>query len=92
MLVGIFTLLAASRAPAAPADPITDLRATPAALTLVNPQRPHSLIVQARTKGGYDLDHTATATDRSATNNVNLRLTPRRAVGTRLLLAWLAAP
>ncbi len=57
LLIFACALLAASRSLAAPADPITDLRATPAAVTLVNPQRPHSLIVQARTKGGYDLDH-----------------------------------
>ncbi|GDY22482.1 surface protein [Verrucomicrobiota bacterium] len=67
----LFITLGYLRALAAPApDPITDLRATPATVTLVNPQRPHSLIVQARTKGGYDLDHTATATYRSSNDQI----------------------
>ncbi|MEN9573148.1 MAG: hypothetical protein RL514_1003 [Verrucomicrobiota bacterium] len=65
-------LLAAFRLSAAPApDPVVgDLIATPASLTLVHAQRPHSLVVMARTKGGYDVDFTGTATFRSSNEKV----------------------
>ncbi len=60
-----FSLLAA---PAA--DPVTEVRVTPSSLTLVNAQRPHSLVVMARTKGGYDVDLTGKATFRSSSEKV----------------------
>ena len=57
---------------AAPApDPIVgDLTVTPSFLTLVHAQRPHSLVVMARTKGGYDVDFTGSATFRSSNEKV----------------------
>ena len=65
-------LLAALPLTAAPApDPIVgDLTATPSSLTLVHAQRPHSLVVMARTKGGYDVDFTGSATFRSSNEKV----------------------
>ena len=54
LLTFLCPLLAALRLSAAPApDPIIgDLTVTPSFLTLVHAQRPHSLVVMARTKGG----------------------------------------
>jgi hypothetical protein len=47
---------------AASADLIGDLHVTPSAVTLSHLQRPHSLLVSARTKDGYDVDLTSSAT------------------------------
>ncbi len=55
---------------APPRDLTGDLRLTPSAVTLVHRQRPHSILVQARTKGGYDVDLTGAATFRSGNEKV----------------------
>ena len=65
-----FLLAAANTFASPPADLVGDLRVAPSALALVHAQRPHSLVVQARTKGGYDFDFTSTATYRSSDDKI----------------------
>src|SRR4051812_32924647 len=48
-----------------PPDLTGDLQLTPAAVTLTNVQRPHSILVRGRTKGGYDVDLSLDSTFRS---------------------------
>jgi len=53
-----------------PQDLTGDLEVTPASVTLTHPQRPHSVLLRGRTKGGYDVDLTADATLRSSDEKV----------------------
>ena len=53
-----------------PQDLTGDLEVTPASVTLTHPQRPHSVLLRGRTKGGYDVDLTADATLRSSDDKV----------------------
>jgi hypothetical protein len=53
-----------------PQDLAGDLEVTPSSVTLTNPQRPHSVLLRGRTKGGYDVDLTADATLRSSNEQV----------------------
>jgi Protein of unknown function (DUF1553)/Protein of unknown function (DUF1549) len=53
-----------------PQDLTGDLEVTPSSVTLTDPQRPHSVLLRGRTKGGYDADLTADATLRSSNEKV----------------------
>ena len=57
-------------AAAVPPDLTGDLQATPASVTLTHLERPHSVLVRGRTKGGYDVDLTSDATFRSSDDKV----------------------
>ncbi len=52
------------------ADIVGDLQLTPATVKLTHPLRPHSLLVQARTKDGYDVDFTGSATFTSSDEKI----------------------
>src|ERR1700676_1672106 len=66
----LFLLLPCWAAAAALPPDLTDLQATPPAVTLTDTQRPHSVLVRGRTQGGYDVDLTADATFRSSDEQV----------------------
>lgn len=53
-----------------PSDLTGDLQATPASVTLTHPERPHSILVRAHTKGGYDIDLTADTKFQSANEQI----------------------
>jgi hypothetical protein len=53
-----------------PPDLTGDLQLTPAAVTLSNVQRPHSILVRGRTKGGYDVDLSLDSTFRSSDEKI----------------------
>lgn len=53
-----------------PPDLTANLEATPSAVTLTNRERPHSILIRGRTRGGYDVDLTADATFRSDNEKV----------------------
>ena len=55
---------------AIPADLTGNLELTPPSVTLTNLERPHSVLVRGRTKGGYDVDLTADATFRSSDDKI----------------------
>src|ERR1700759_1196233 len=55
---------------AIPADLTGNLELTPPSVTLTNLERPHSVLVRGRTKGGYDVDLTADATFRSSADKI----------------------
>jgi hypothetical protein len=55
---------------AIPADLTGELEATPSSVTLTNRERPHSVLVRGRTKGGFDVDLTADATFHSSDDKV----------------------
>lgn len=68
LFCALWPVLGALAAP--PADVVGGLQVTPATMTLSDPRRPHSVLVSVRTKDGYDVDLTGSATFSSGDEKV----------------------
>jgi hypothetical protein len=53
-----------------PPDLTGDLQVTPSSVTLTHPEGPHSILVRANTKGGYNLDLTADTKFQSSNSDI----------------------